>query len=144
MSVSSAVLRTHVHATEDREKVLAALRNTLPPSLRETVEVESESYEGHYGNRIEVLTVELRDSEEAGALLSYLLESLGDADRRLLLATLAERVDESGSLYLRLDKQSAYRGVLELSDGDDVIKIEIRVEGGRRGALRILKEVLSR
>ncbi|MEM1851596.1 MAG: RNA-binding domain-containing protein [Acidilobaceae archaeon] len=138
------MLRTHVHATEDREKVLEALKNVLPPSLRNSTEVKSEVYEGHYGNRIEVLSIEIRDPQLSTEVLLYILTSLKEHDRRLLLATLDERVDENGSFFIRIDKQSSYKGSLELSEGDDVIKVSFHIAGKRREIVKFLEEVLSR
>lgn len=143
MSILSITLRTHVHATEDRGRVLEALLNILPPAFRDNARIEREVYEGHYGNVIEVLSLELQDPQLSSTVFTHILSSLQEPDRRILFSTLEDRVSSDGSLYIRLDKQNAYRGVLELSDGDDVVRIEVRIKGGKREALRFLREVLS-
>ena len=103
-------LRAFCYATEDDKRVEQALRTYLP----EEFEIERAESEGHHGDRILVLSARVENADEMRRVLSKVAE-LPDADD--LLDELDQRVDENCSLFLRLDKQAAYRGEAELGEG---------------------------
>jgi len=119
-------VETHAHATEDLGKVIQALNNLVGQVTYETIQVQ-----GHYGNPITVVkaAMEKTSSECLDAVVKRLLSMLSDADRQLLLLSLDERMD-GDKLYLRFNKQSAYRGLARLDDGGDVIKVVIHFNPG--------------
>lgn len=141
--IISLNLRTSVHATEVSERVVKALMELLPEDLRSNVTVEVETHEGYYGNPIEVLTVNIRDPQEASRTLNYILSRLGEHGRRLLDKTLEDRVESNGDLYFRVNKQKAYLGSLEVDEGDDVVRVHVRFSGGKKKALAYYREVLK-
>jgi RNA binding exosome subunit len=56
---------------------------------------------------------------------------------------------EESRLYVKFDKQQAYRGVLKVSHGDDVVYVEVRgktlaMRGDMRTFLTSLREALKR
>ena len=66
-------------------------------------------------------------------------------DERDILETLEERVDEDCDLYLRLDKQAALEGRLEVVTHGDVISVSGRIESypkNRDTAISSLREFL--
>lgn len=144
MGVLSIHLRTYAHATESREKVVKALMELLPEDLRSSVSPSIEVYEGYYGNPIEVITVDVNDPRLTTRILEYIVSRLSDMDRRRLLATLEDRVDRNGDLYLRFNKQEAFRGSIALEEGDDVVRVHVRFSGGRREALKYYGSILSK
>ncbi|NHN58884.1 MULTISPECIES: RNA-binding protein [Halorussus] len=103
-------LRAFCYATEDDKRVEQALRTYLP----EEFEIERAKSEGHHGDRILVLSARVENADEMRHVLSKVAE-LPDVDD--LLDELDERVDENCSLFLRLDKQTAYRGEAALGEG---------------------------
>ncbi|PSP54468.1 hypothetical protein BRC82_09785 [Halobacteriales archaeon QS_1_67_19] len=103
-------LRAFCYATEDDKRVEQALRTYLP----EEFEVERATSEGHHGDRILVLSARIETADEMRHVLSNVAELDATDD---LLAELDERVDDNCSLFLRLDKQSAYRGEVALGEG---------------------------
>jgi RNA binding exosome subunit len=103
-------LRAFCYATEDDKRVEQALRTYLP----EDFEVERATSEGHHGDRILVFSTRVENADEMRHVLSKVAE-LPESDN--LLDELDERVDENCSLFLRLDKQAAYRGEAELGEG---------------------------
>ncbi|MFP3045534.1 MAG: RNA-binding domain-containing protein [Thermocladium sp.] len=119
-------VETHAHATEDLGKVIQALNNLVGQVTYETIQVQ-----GHYGNPITVVkaAIEKASSECLDVVVKRLLSMLSDADRQLLLLSLDERMD-GDKLYLRFNKQSAYRGLARLDDGGDVIKVVIHFNPG--------------
>lgn len=119
-----AELSVHVHATEDENKVVQAVRNIVSSEdiLKASREVK-EVLEGHYSNPITRIRLEI-SGENAEKLLSRILKALDEHDKRVLVETLDRRYDEKGGrLYIRLSKQDAYLGEVRLMDGDDVIRI---------------------
>ena len=117
--------RVFQHATEDRGKVALALR-----LVSGTPEATERRAEGYHGNPIIVL--ETAVSGRTG---------LDDFWARLRAAglcggveeNLEERINDSGELFIRFDKQEAVQGRLALSSGDDVVLSRGRVLSSVRG-----------
>ncbi|ELZ21372.1 RNA-binding protein [Natrinema limicola] len=107
-------LRTFCYATEDEKRVEEALRTFLPDRDDEPFEIERVESEGHYGDRILVLSARVENADDVRYVLSRLadLESFDD-----LIDELDERVTENTELFLRLDKQAAFEGDVRLGDG---------------------------
>jgi len=105
-------LRTFCYATEDEKRVEAALRTFLPEDA--DIDIEREEMEGHHGDRILVLSVRLERADEVRYVLSTLA---GLEDFAGLMAELEQRIDENCAFFIRLDKQAAFNGDVELGDG---------------------------
>src|SRR6266516_1696943 len=130
VNFSAAEIGIIVHATEEKEKILEHLNSTLG--------VSPDSFftgfaEGHWGNKILLLTAILSNSE-ANSLYMKVKSILGDKD----IALLSNFFDEKGNLYIRLDKQRVCRGKVTLSEGDSVrIKFKpILAHGPRKSTLK--------
>jgi RNA binding exosome subunit len=129
-------LRAFCYATEDDKRVEQALRTFLP----EEIEIERAASEGHHGDRIVVLSSRVETADEMRHVLSTVAE-LADADG--LLSELDERVDDNCSLFLRFDKQAAYRGEVGLGEG---ITFRAKVEAypaEKEAAVENAREALS-
>ncbi|WP_435154279.1 RNA-binding protein [Haladaptatus sp. DFWS20] len=111
-------LRTFCYATEDDQRVEAALDTYLPDEF----EIERMQSEGHHGDRIIVLSARVENADEMRHVLGKLRE-LTDIDR--VRDELNERVDDNCSFFVSLDKQSAYRDTVELGEG---ITLRAKVE----------------
>ncbi|RLF64443.1 MAG: hypothetical protein DRN30_05505, partial [Thermoplasmata archaeon] len=109
--------RAIVHATEDMNKVIKALKNVLG----EDIEISVSRTKGYFGNEIIILHGEISKKKQVEEILKRILEP--EANKNYVLATLEERIDERYHLYLRLDKQEAYKGNIVVSEGDDVISL---------------------
>ncbi|QRV15106.1 RNA-binding protein [Haloterrigena salifodinae] len=108
-------LRTFCYATEDEKRVEEAMRTFLPDGDDdEPFEIERVESEGHYGDRILVLSARVEKANDVRHVLSRLadLESFDD-----VIDELDERVTENTELFLRLDKQAAFEGDVRLGDG---------------------------
>ncbi|MCU4740518.1 RNA-binding protein [Halobacteria archaeon AArc-m2/3/4] len=130
-------LRTFCYATEDEKRVEAALRTFLP----EEFEIERVESEGHYGDRILVLSARVERADEIRHVLARLAE-LEELDQ--LLAELDQRVTENTELFLRLDKQAAFGDAIRLGDG---ITFRAKVEAypaKKEAAVENAQEVLER
>lgn len=103
-------LQAFCYSTEDEKRVETAIRTFLP----EDAEIEREVTEGHYGDRILVLSTRLERADEIRHVLSV-LSSLDDIDA--LLDELELRIDDNCAFFVQLDKQAAFKGEVELGDG---------------------------
>lgn len=117
--VTHIEIRVFAHATEDEDKVLTAVRNTLPPRISENITFKRSSLTGHHGNPIVLFEAKIRDKEEAKAFLQKLASSLSSLDKEVLASEIEQHV-EKGCLYLRLDKQSAYLNEIRLCTTDPI------------------------
>ena len=110
--------RTFCHATEDLCRVKTALENAVGKS-----EIRISRTEGHHGNPIFILETTLEEWDGMDGFFSR----LGKEDIEELLSSLSSRIDESCDLFIRLDKQSAFKGETKLGRNDDVISVRIHV-----------------
>ena len=130
-------LRTFCYVTEDEKRVEQALRTFLP----EEFEVDRAESEGHYGDRILVLSARVERADEVRHVLSKLAD-LEDFDR--LIEELDDRVTENTELFLTLDKQAAFNEEIRLGDG---ITFRAKVEAypaKKEKAVENAEEVLER
>ncbi|MFC4541998.1 RNA-binding protein [Halosolutus amylolyticus] len=136
-------LRTFCYATEDEKRVEEALRTFLPDSDEddEPFEIERAESEGHYGDRILVLSARVENADDVRHVLSRLAD-LEEFER--LIDELDDRVTENTELFLRLDKQAAFEGTVRLGDG---ITFRAKVEAypaKKEQAVENAEEVLER
>ncbi|SDY41583.1 RNA-binding protein [Halopenitus persicus] len=130
-------LRTFCYATEDEKRVTAALETFLP----EDAAIDRVENVGHHGDRIVVLSARVETADE----MRHVLDRLGDLEHLdRVIDELDERVDENCSLFLRLDKQAAFRGDVRLGDG---ITLRAKVEAypaKQETAVENARELLAR
>ncbi|MHB8633950.1 MAG: RNA-binding domain-containing protein [Thermoplasmatota archaeon] len=134
-------LRAMAFATEEVERVSHAVAFVagVEPGVVQVAPLES-----HHGQPMQVVEANLPKSRAARAVLERVLALPGA--REALVATLEARVDDDAVFYLRVDKQAAYQGRLELSTGEDCVQCRFRVESypaSRAGAVQALKAALE-
>jgi len=106
-------LRTFCYATEDEKRVEEALRTFLPDD-DEPFEIDRVESEGHYGDRILVLSARVENADD----VRHVLSRLADLEEfETLIDELDDRVTENTELFLRLDKQAAFKDEVRLGDG---------------------------
>jgi RNA binding exosome subunit len=113
-------LRTFCYVTEDDQRVEDALRLFLPAEF----EIERMDSEGHYGDRILVLSARVENASGMRTVLDAVADLPADSFARVR-DELDDRVTEDCTFFLTLDKQSAYNGQVELGDG---ITLRAKVE----------------
>jgi RNA binding exosome subunit len=111
-------LRAFSYATEDQKRVEEALRSLLP----DDAELDRVENVGHHGDRIVVFSARIDVADGMRHVLDRLSE-LDDIDR--VIDELDQRVDDNCALFLRLDKQAAFRGEVRLGSG---ITVRAKVE----------------
>ena len=120
---------TFAHATEDPEKVLEAMGIFFPEDIpSEDIEFEILETEGYFGNPIKVINAELKRSKSVKKMLEHLKELLNEKDKEYLLENLEEKVDETGTFFIRFNKQKAYLGEVAVGEGEDIIQVKIKVK----------------
>ena len=120
---------TFAHATEDPEKVLEAMGVFFPEDIpSEDIEFEILETEGYFGNPIKVINAELKRSKSVKKMLEHLKELLNEEDKEYLLENLEEKVDETGTFFIRFNKQKAYLGEVAVGEGEDIIQVKIKVK----------------
>jgi len=112
-------MRVFAHATEDVDKVLNAVHNTLPAEVIETVVIKRTNLTGHHGNPIILLETRIKEKNAVQAVFEKLSSALSILDKEQLSGEIKEHLDK-GNLYLRLDKQSAYLNEIKLSRADPI------------------------
>ncbi len=112
------------HATEDQSKVLTAARNIFPSKYADKISFSKNKLKGEYGNPIIFFKTQIREPEIAQSLLLNISSNLPLIDKEELLNSLRLHLSK-GSLYIRLDKQEAFKGRFKLCRADP-IRIRIR------------------
>jgi RNA binding exosome subunit len=112
-------VRVFAHATEDSEKVLTAVRNTLPKELDANIAFQKTSLTGHHGNPIILFETKFTDKQVLPVVLQNFANDLSTLDKETLNREIKLHL-EKRNLYLRFDKQSAYMGELKFSSNDPI------------------------
>jgi RNA binding exosome subunit len=127
----SAKISTITHSTEDPKKVAQAIRNL---SLGETsLGITMNRAKGHHGNEITTSVSMIRNATHAKIFLKNIWRGLSSLDRTEVYSSLASRIDSTGTMFLRIDKQEALKGRIRLENTDPVkIEISFRTEPSKR------------
>jgi RNA binding exosome subunit len=110
-----------IHSTEDRARVINQVSSILNVDKDE---FKSEILLGHWGNQIEMVKGRLK-GRFAYDVANTIFTCLDTYDRKKILLSLYDYIDDKGALHLRLDKQKICAGKIELSDIDS-IKMKIK------------------
>ncbi len=129
-------VRAYVHATEDPQKVLEAIAKAF--GLEELPEIEETKTYGHHSNPITILHFELK-GREAERAFKNLISAMDDLEFELLKHEVEQR-SEGSKLFLRVDKQQAFKGKIRVSSSSDVIWMKI-VFKGSKPSKEVLEEI---
>jgi len=112
-------IRVFAHATEDAEKVLAAVHNVLPTELVDKVSFKKTGLTGYYKNPLILFETRVKEKDALEAIFEKLASNLDSLDKELLNNEINQHLDK-GNLYIRFDKQSAYLNELKLCSTDPI------------------------
>jgi len=138
----NAVVSTFVHATEDEQRVLSALRTLLP----EKVEVRRSKLKGHHGNPIVNLEAKVGQRKLLRETWQRVLAKLHAGELEKLGKIVPERIDGNCFFYLRFDKQLAHAGELALTDSGDAVRLRLKVAAypaKREVAIKLLEKFMA-
>jgi RNA binding exosome subunit len=117
-----------------------AVQNVLPIDRIEDITFKRSNLEGHYGNSITFFDARIKDKETVRALVENLSANLSSLDKEELDRTI-NRCVEKGSLFIRLDKQTALRGKTKFATSDP-IRIRIRFRKNKtEDVIQICREI---
>ena len=137
-SVQSVEISTIAHATDDLEKVQAALIRLVPDSLKGRQIFTRRYLDGHYGNPIVTFEAHLTELAEVDAFRSFFLKQLALVDKVSIARDLDRHSDADGNLYVRIDKQRLFQGVARLGQDDPVrVRMKFTKFGGKSSELMI-------
>jgi RNA binding exosome subunit len=123
--VQSIEVSTIAHATDDLDKVQAALTRLFPDSLRGRQLFTRRYLEGHYGNPIATFEAHLTEARDVDEFKVFFLKQLSAVDKMSIAKDLDRHTDDDGNLYIRIDKQRLFRGSVRLGQ-DDPIRVRMK------------------
>lgn len=122
-------IRVFSHATEDPFKVLASTRNLFPMESRENLVFNKTELSGYYNNPIILYKLRLNEKTLLQSIIQFISENLTLLDKENLTVNLKLHLDRN-NLYLRFDKQLAYKSLLKFSTQDPIhLKIHFKKKG---------------
>jgi len=124
-AVQSVEISAIAHATDDLEKVQAALTTILPESLKGRQLFTRKYLEGYYRNPITTFEARLSKPADVEVFTSNFFRQLSKSEKLRIERDLALYSDSEGRLYIRIDKQRAFRGMIELGE-EDPIRIRLK------------------
>jgi RNA binding exosome subunit len=140
--VQSVEISAIAHATDDLEKVQAALTTILPESLRGRQLFTKRYLEGHYRNPITTFEAKLTKPAEVEEFTTSFFRQLSKSEKLRIERDLALHSDPEGNLYVRLDKQRAFRGTVELG-GEDPIRVRLKFNRLSGETTQLMKMILG-
>lgn len=126
MPITYIDIRFFAHATEDPNKITEAVQRVLPIDYLSDITFRKRNLRGHYGNPIILFEARIRDKKIIKAFIENLSVHLNKFDKETLRREI-DRHFEEGSLYVRLDKQAALQGKLQLCTADP-IRVRLRLK----------------
>jgi RNA binding exosome subunit len=114
------------HDTEDLEKVKQAILNLTPEELHSKFEILDTILTGHAGNTIHLLELYVKSNRDIKRTLEYLASKIDDLDKEYLFDEFDKRIGEDNCLYLRFNKQDAFKKKITLEEKDNTIKVVIK------------------
>ena len=140
--VHSVEISTIAHATDDLEKVQTALNHILPDSLLGRQVFTRRYMEGHHGNPIVTFEAKLTKPNDVMEFIEHFLKQLSRSERLRVERDLDLHSDEDGNLFIRLDKQRAYLGAVELAD-EDPIRVRLKFSKLKGDAKNLMRQILE-
>ncbi|UCH31353.1 MAG: hypothetical protein JSV05_07605 [Candidatus Bathyarchaeota archaeon] len=130
-------IRFSVHATENSEKVESAAGHFFPGFHINEIGFRKKILKGHYGNQIKLYQARIKTGKIIEAFIKRLSADLQKSDRETIYRD-SNLLVERNNLFLRLDKQAAFKGIVRRCKYDP---IHIRIHFKRKNVIEICKEL---
>jgi RNA binding exosome subunit len=123
-------VRVIAHATEDISRVREALDFFLSGAgvTEGSKLVEELQVEGHHGNPITILSVQLKKKAECLNFAHFVRGNFSEETVDILREEMPERLDDDLVFHLRFDKQAAYLQQVKLTNSSDAIIAKVKIE----------------
>lgn len=141
-TIHSVDISTIAHATEDLDKVNVALRTLLPEALRQREVFTRRYMQGHHNNPIVTCDAKFTRRAEVEQFVGHFMSRLAKNERLLIERDLDLYSDEEGNLYIRIDKQQAFRGTVELGN-EDPIRVRLKFTRLMGDSKALMKQLLE-
>jgi RNA binding exosome subunit len=132
--------RVFIYGTESECKVEKALKNIFPDALP-----QKEVTEGYYKNPVTILSQKFNKKREINNFIKKLHEM--DSNEKIKVSNdLDKKMDDKGNLFLRFNKQEAFKGNWKVVEHGDSIHIKIKIAAypsKKEGAIKIAREILG-
>jgi RNA-binding protein len=135
-------ISTIAHATDDLDKIQTALRFIIPESLKGREIFTRKYVEGHHGNPIVTFEAKLTKHSEVEQFTNHFTKQLPKKEKLLIMRHLDVHSDDEGNLYMRLDKQQAFRGDVKLGD-EDPIRVRLKFSRLSGNAKELMEKFLE-
>ena len=119
-AIQTVEISTIAHATDDLEKVQTALTRLIPDTLKGRQLYTRRYLQGHYGNPIITFEARLTKPSEIDEFTTFFLSQLSNKDKLGIQRDLRLYSDADGNLYIRIDKQQTFRGIVQLGEEDPI------------------------
>ncbi|MGB9938125.1 MAG: RNA-binding protein [Methanobacterium sp.] len=132
--------RVFVYGTENEEKVREAIKTLFPNSHPETEQIE-----GYFKNPVLILHDKITRKGEIKDFLK-ILDQLDSSAKKRIINELNNKMDDKGNLFLRFDKQRAYRGDLKVIEHGDAIHVKTKIAAypaKKEKAMELAKEIFG-
>ncbi len=80
---------------------------------------------GHYGNPIVTFEARLTKPSEVEEFTTFFLSQLTTRDKLAIRRDLSLYSDDDGNLYIRIDKQRTFLGIIQLGE-EDPIRVRLK------------------
>ncbi len=125
LQIKRIIITCIAYITEEIELVQQALINCIPEDLRDE-KFQKKILHSQFGDKLILLKFEL-DNRKAKQTVIHLANSLDNSSKSYLKRRLESRMDlENKSFFFRVDKFKAVTDEIEIAEGSDVIKIELK------------------
>ena len=119
-TIQTVEISTIAHATDDLDKVQTVLTRLIPDTLKGRQLFTRRYLQGHYGNPIITFEARLTKTSEIDEFTTFFLSQLSEKDKLAIQRDLRLYSDADGNLYIRIDKQQAFRGIVQLGEEDSI------------------------
>lgn len=140
---TSLLVNAFVHATEDEEKVVKAIKTILIGEVFEATRIQRKSMKGHFHNPLIRLTFLLEDPPLVCQVLQFVGSKISSGERDYLQQNLDLHYDGNRHFFLRFDKQAAAIGNLRIIQKGDSIRCTTKFSG-RQFNIETLQELLNK
>ncbi|MHA1341245.1 MAG: RNA-binding domain-containing protein [Promethearchaeota archaeon] len=125
VKINSIEIFANVNATEDKEKLIEALKRFFPVNNKE-LKLEIQNLSGAYGNSIKKLRFLIKQTKHINLLLSKLKDLIDDKSKEMLFKQFKLHLNDRGIFFIRFNKYSLFDEKIVISNKSDVILMKIK------------------